>query len=115
MKLIVAVIQPPKLLAVVSALHQVGVERLTICDAQGFGQQGGMTPTVGVHQVPAKLLRKVTLEIVVNDDFVAPTVATIEEVAKSGSGGSIGDGKILVLPVEEMIQLDDGHRGPGAV
>ena len=115
MKLIVALIQPPKLLAVVAALQQAGVERLTICDAHGFGRQGGQIDPAICSQVPAKMLRKLALEIVVNDDFVEQTVATLEEAAKSGAGGSIGDGKILVVPVEEVIQLNDGQRGPGAV
>lgn len=114
MKLVIAFIQPPKLSAVIAALNGIGVERLTVCDAQGFGQQAGHAGGRPGH-VPPKLLRKTALEIVVNEDFLPRTLAAIEEAARSGAGGSIGDGKVLVVPVEEVIQLGGSDRGPGAV
>ncbi|ASV75230.1 Nitrogen regulatory protein P-II [Thermogutta terrifontis] len=88
---------------------------MTVCDAQGFGRQRGHTDTYRGHEYKAKLLRKIALEIVVNDDFLERTVNTIVQVARTGQEGAIGDGKIFVLPVEEAIQIEDGLRGPGAV
>ena len=115
MKLVTAIIQPPKVQAVVAALHQVGVERLTVCDAQGYGRQRGRTEMFRGHEYNTNFLRKVVLEIVVNDDFVERTVETITNVARTGPEGSIGDGKIFVMPVHETIQIGGVERGPEAV
>jgi len=67
-KLVLAVLQPPKLESVRGALERIEVTRLTVCDAQGFGRQRGHTDTYRGHEYKAKLLRKIALEIVVNDD-----------------------------------------------
>ena len=115
MKLVIAIIQPTKLKAVHEALRKIEVTRLTVCDAQGFGRQHGRTELYRGCEYRATLLRKVALEIVVNDDFLERTVETISSVARTGAEGSIGDGKIFVLPALEAIQADDGFRGPGAV
>jgi nitrogen regulatory protein P-II 1 len=115
LKLVIAVIQPTKLNAVREALEKIEVTRLTICDAQGFGRQRGRTEMYRGHEYTTTLLRKVALEIVVNDDFLERTVTTIASVARTGPEGTIGDGKIFVLPALEAIQIDDGFRGPGAV
>ncbi len=115
MKTIIAIIQPTKLQAVHEALQKIEVTRMTICDAQGFGRQRGRTELYRGHEYTATLLRKIALEIVVNDDFLDRTVETIMNVARTGAEGNIGDGKIFVLPTEEAIQINDGFRGPGAV
>lgn len=115
MKLILAIIQPPKLETVRGALERVEVTRTTVCDAQGYGRQRGHTVSYRGHEYAARLLRKTALEIVVNDDFVERTIRTLIDVARTGTEGAIGDGKIFVIPVEEAIQIDDGTRGPGAV
>jgi len=115
MKLILAIVQPPKLESIRGALERIEVSRLTLYDAQGYGRQRGHTASYRGHEYKAKLLRKVALEIVVNDDFLDRTINTIAHVARTGSEGAIGDGKIFVLPVEEAIQIEDGTRGPGAV
>lgn len=115
MKMVIAVIQPTKLEAVREALVRCGVERMTVCDAQGYGQQRGQTPNYRGHEYATKFLRKIELEIVVNDDFLERTIDTISSVARTGPEGSIGDGKIFVVPVDEAIRLDDGARGPIAV
>ena len=115
MKLIIAIIQPPKLSAVREALAKVEVFRMTISDAQGFGQQRGRAEIYRGGGHATMLLRKVVLEIVVNDDFLDRTVDAIISAARTGPEGSIGDGKICVLPADEAIQIDDGQRGPGAV
>jgi nitrogen regulatory protein P-II 1 len=115
MKTIIAVIQPTKLQAVQEALNKVEVTRMTVCDAQGFGRQRGRTEMYRGHEYSAILLRKIALEIVVNDDFLQRTLEAIGNVARTGPEGTIGDGKIFVVPTEEAIQVDNGYRGPGAV
>ncbi len=115
MKLLLALIQPTKLSAVREALDKVGVTRMTVCDAQGYGRQRGRTEMYRGHEYQTTLLRKVALEIIVNDDFVERTVETIVSVARTGPEGTIGDGKIFVLPADETIQISDDQRGPGAI
>jgi nitrogen regulatory protein P-II 2 len=114
-KLLLVVIQPTKLDAVREALDKVGVTRMTVCDAQGFGRQLGRTHLYRGHEYTTHLLRKIELEIMVNDDFVERTIETIVNVARTGPEGTIGDGKIFVLPAEQTIQISDGQHGPGAV
>jgi len=114
-KLVIAIIQPTKLKAVCEALEKIEVTRLTVCDAQGFGRQRGRTEMYRGHEYTTTLLRKVALEIVVNDDFLERTINTIIHVARTGPEGTIGDGKIFVLPAMEAIQIGEGSRGPGAV
>lgn len=113
MRMVVALIQPTKLKAVQEALANIGVERMTVCDALGYGQQRGHSVTEA--KAASKLLRKVALEIAVNDDFLDKTVETIAHVARSGPGGAIGDGKVFVLPIDEVIRLSDTVRGMEAV
>ena len=115
MRLVIAIIQPPKLNAVREALAKVGVERMTVCDAQGYGRQRGQTAVYRGHEYKTNLLRKVTLEIVVNDDFLDRTIQTITQVARTGPEGSIGDGKVFVLPLDEVVSIADTSRGPAAV
>lgn len=112
MRMVLAFIQPPKLKAVQEALAAIGVERMTVCDALGYGQQLGQT---GADAGGGKLLRKVALEIAVNEDFLSKTVDTIARIARTGQSGAIGDGKIFMLPVEEVVRLSDEVRGPEAV
>jgi nitrogen regulatory protein P-II 1 len=120
MKLVLAIIQPPKLTALREALVKVGVERMTVCDAQGYGRQRGQTELYRGQEYKTNLLRKVALEIVVNDDFLERTLETIQRVARTGTDdqlrpGEIGDGKIFVLPVAEVIQIGGSAVGPEAV
>ena len=115
MKLITVIIQPPKLDAVLAGLAKVGVERMTVYDALGYGRQRGRTEMYRGHEYKTNLLRKVALEIVVNDDFVERTIETIVAMARSGSEGNIGDGKILIQPIAQTIQIGGVDRGPGAV
>jgi nitrogen regulatory protein P-II 1 len=115
MRLVVAIIQPTKLNAVREALQRAGVSRVTICDAQGYGRQRGQSPTYRGNEYKTNLLRKVVIEIVVNDDFLDRTLETIAAIAKTGPEGQIGDGKIFVLPTEETIEIGPGIRGPEAV
>ncbi|MGE0761047.1 MAG: P-II family nitrogen regulator [Pirellulaceae bacterium] len=115
MRLVVAIIQPTKLKAVQEALAQVGVERMTVCDAQGYGRQRGQSAVYRGVEYKTNLLRKVALEIAVNEDFLERTVNTIEAVARTGPDGNIGDGKIFVLPVVETYRIGGLAKGPEAV
>lgn len=115
MKLIIAIIQPPKLKAVQEALRRIGVTRLTIGDAMGFARQRGHEETYRGAEYKTNLLRKVALEIAVNDDFVERTIECLQQVARTGPEGTIGDGKVFVVPMEQAIQISDGSRGPGAI
>jgi nitrogen regulatory protein PII len=113
--MIIAIIQPPQLDVVRSALNKIGVDRMTVCDAQGYGRQKGQLPMYRGNEYKTSLLRKVALEIVVNDDFLDRTVDVIEQIARTSPEGNIGDGKIFVLPVSETIVIEDETRGPQAV
>ncbi|XZE43675.1 P-II family nitrogen regulator [Pirellulaceae bacterium SH467] len=115
MKLLLAIIQPNKLQAVREALQNAGIHRLSVLDAQGYGRQKGHSAFYAGVEYQIHLLRKVNLEIFVNDDFVEKAIDTICRVAKTGSQGSIGDGKIFVLPAIEAITIDSGSRGPSSV
>lgn len=115
MKMIVAVIQPTKLDAVEKALARLDVTRMTVCDAMGYARQRGQLEMYRGHEYKTNLLRKIALEIAVNDDFVDRTIECLEEVARTRAEGHIGDGKIFVLPMEEAIQISDGYSGKGAI
>jgi nitrogen regulatory protein P-II 2 len=115
MKLVVAIIQPTKLEAVRQALNKIEVTRMTVCDAQGYGRQRGRTEMYRGHEYKTHLLRKIALEILVNDDFLDRTVDTLMAVARTGPEGEIGDGKIFVMPALETISIAGPTRGPEAV
>lgn len=115
MKLLLAIIQPTKLQSVRDALVNVGVERMTVCDAQGYGRQRGQTATYRGVEYKVNLLRKIAIEIWVNDDFVERTIETILVASRTGSQGSIGDGKVFVLPTEQAIAVGPQLRGPEAI
>ncbi|MCO6048155.1 P-II family nitrogen regulator [Aeoliella sp. ICT_H6.2] len=115
MKLILAIIQPSKLEDVKAALSDVEVVRLTIMDVQGFGRQKGQTEVYRGHEISVNLLRKVQLQIAVNEDFVEPTINAIIRGGRTGEAGEIGDGKIFVLPLDDCIRIRTGERGPEAI
>lgn len=115
MKLIIAIIQPSKLEDVKTALNEVEVVRLTIMDVQGFGRQKGQTEVYRGREINVNLLRKVQLQIAVNEDFVEPTIDAIIKGGRSGDNGQIGDGKIFVLPLDDCIRIRTGERGPDAI
>ena len=115
MKLIIAIIQPSRLEAVKAALTEVEVFRLTVMDVQGFGRQKGHTETYRGHEFSVNLLRKVQLQIAVNEDFVEPTIEAIIKGGRTGAAGEIGDGKIFVLPLEDCIRIRTGERGGEAI
>lgn len=111
MRLITAIIQPTKLSAVRDALEVHGVLRMTVCDAMGYGRQHGQTATFRGHEYKVDLLRKIVLEIVVNEEQVESTIDLIRNKALTGMQGEIGDGKIFVCPVADVIDIASGRRG----
>ena len=115
MKLIIAIIQPSRLEAVKTALTEVEVFRLTLMDCQGFGRQKGHTEVYRGHELAVNLLRKVQLQIAVNDEFVEPTITAIVQGGRSGDQGEIGDGKIFVLPMDDCVRIRTGERGSEAI
>lgn len=110
-----AIIQPIKLEAVKEALNDINVTRLTVSDVQGFGRQKGHTEIFRGHEYEVNFIRKVKLEIVINDDLLEKTIDGIIQAARSEDGGKIGDGKIFVLPIEECIRIRTGEKGEDAV
>jgi nitrogen regulatory protein P-II 1 len=115
MKLIIAIIQPSRLEQVKAALTEVEVFRLTVMDCQGFGRQKGQTEVYRGHEYTVNLLRKVQLQIAVNEDFVEPTIDAIIKGGRSGESGEIGDGKIFVLPLDDCVRIRTGERGQEAI
>lgn len=115
MKLILAIIPPSKLDAVKTALNKVDVFRLTVVDVQGFGRQKGQSEVYRGHEFTVNMLRKVQLQIAVNEDFVEPTVNAIIAAARTGDDGRIGDGKIFILPLDDVVRIRTGERGPEAI
>ena len=112
MKLIIAIIRPEKLPEVKKALLDADVFRMTASNCIGSGEQKGYLEEYRgvIHEV--RLLKKVRLEMAVNDSFVKTTVDAIIQGARTGS---IGDGKIFILPLEEAIRIRTGERGVGAI
>lgn len=115
MKYIIAIVQPSRLEAVKEALSKVEVFRLTVSDVQGLGRQKGHTEIYRGHEYQVNLVRKVKLEIAVNEEFVDPTIEAIIRGARSGPEGKIGDGKIFILPLEDVIRIRTGERGGEAI
>jgi nitrogen regulatory protein P-II 1 len=113
MKLIVAIIQPDKLDEVHQALIAAEIFRITVSRVTGHGQQEDPELYRGEEVAPS-LIPKVRLEIAVNEAFVEPTIAAILTGAKHADG-LIGDGKIFVLPLEEVIRIRTGERGGEAI
>jgi len=112
MKLIVAYIQPEKLSDVKQALYAAEVFKLSVTNALGCGQQGGYHETYRGVDIEVNLLKKVRLEIAVNDNFVKSTIDAIVAGARTGK---IGDGKIFIVPLDECIRIRTGETGSEAI
>ena len=112
MKLIEAIIKPFKLDDVRDALQQVGVQGLTVTEVKGYGRQKGHTELYRGAEYVVDLLPKIHLEIAVRDSDVD---AVVDAIVNSASSGKIGDGKIFVHPVEEVIRIRTGERGEEAL
>jgi nitrogen regulatory protein P-II 1 len=112
MKLIIAYIQPEKLSDVKQALYEREVYKISVTNALGCGQQRGYKESYRGVDIEVNLLKKVRLEIAVNDNFAEPTVHAIIKGARTGA---IGDGKIFILPLEECIRIRTGETGGPAI
>ncbi len=112
MKVVIAVIKPFKLDDVKESLKSLGVQGVTLTEVQGFGRQGGHTETYRGAEYTIDLVPKVRLEIVVDDAMVPDVVDTITTSARTGK---IGDGKVWVIPAEEIIRIRTGERGSDAL
>jgi nitrogen regulatory protein P-II 1 len=115
MKLIVAIIRPEKLEDVQRALAERDVYLMTVTDVRGCGRQGGHTEYYRGTEVTVRLIPKLKLEIAVTEPFVEATVEAIVHAARTGETGTIGDGKIFVLPLEDCVRIRTGERGSDAI
>jgi nitrogen regulatory protein P-II 1 len=115
MKLVVAIIRPEKLEVVQQALAERDVYLMTVTDVRGCGRQRGYTEVYRGAEVQVRLIPKIKLEIAVNEPFVEATVEAIVHAARTGDSGSIGDGKIFVLPLEDCVRIRTGERGGPAI
>ena len=112
MKLVTAVIKPFKLDDVKTALESFGVHGMTVSEASGYGRQRGHTEVYRGAEYTVDLVPKVRVEILVDDDDVADV---IEVVVKAAQTGRIGDGKVWSVPVESLVRVRTGERGPEAL
>jgi len=112
MKLIIAIIQPYKLEDVKAQLYKSEVNLITVSEVLGHGRQKGVTEFYRGAKENGNLLRKIRLEIAVNDDFVEPTINAIIKGARTGE---TGDGKIFVLGLEECVRIRTEERGRSAI
>jgi len=112
MKLIIAIIQPHRLEQVKEELYKAEVNLITVNEVLGHGRQKGVTEVYRGFKETGNLLRKVRLEIAVNDNFVEPT---IKAIIKGAQTGEMGDGKIFVVPLEECIRIRTAERGSDAI
>ncbi len=112
MKKVEAIIKPFKLDEVKERLAEIGVHGMTVTEVKGFGRTGGKKEVYRGSAYVVDFVPKVKLEIIVTDDNVRQVVAAITEAAKTGK---IGDGKIFVTPVEEVVRIRTGERGADAI
>jgi nitrogen regulatory protein P-II 1 len=112
MKKMEAVIQPSKLDAVKDALHEIGIQGMTVSEVRGHGRQKGHSEIYRGHEYTVDLLPKLKVEVVLADTLVGPAVDAIVNAARSGK---IGDGKIFLSDVSEAIRIRDSQRGDEAL
>ena len=112
MKLITAILKPSKLEDVKNALQKHGVKGMTVSEASGFGRQKGHTEVYRGAEYTVDLIPKVRLEVLADDEEAA---AVVEVIVKAASTGTIGDGKIWMTPVDQVVRVRTGERGPEAI
>ena len=112
MKLIVAVVKPHRLDEVKEALRDVGVQGLTTSDVEGFGRQRGHTEVYRGAEYQVDFVPKVKVEVLVDDDQVQGVVDALVKAARTGK---IGDGKVWVVPAEQVVRIRTGEMGPDAL
>jgi nitrogen regulatory protein P-II 1 len=111
-KLITAIVKPFKVEDVKEALKDVGVVGMTVSEAQGFGRQGGHTEVYRGAEYTVDFVPKVRMEILVEDELAQEV---IEALVKAARTGQIGDGKVWAVPVEDVVRVRTGERGPDAL
>ena len=112
MKLIIAYVQPEQLNEVKQSLYEKEIYKMSVTNAMGCGQQKGYHETYRGADIEVNLLKKVRIELAVNDDFVD---STIEAVISGARTGNIGDGKIFVMDLADCIRIRTGEKGPEAI
>lgn len=112
MRKIEAIIKPFKLDEVKEALNEIGIQGLTVTEAKGFGRQKGHTELYRGAEYVVDFIPKIKIEIILKDDMVAKVIETISDAARTGR---IGDGKIFVSNVEEVIRIRTGESGEDAL
>src|ERR1035438_7461047 len=112
MKKIEAIIKPFKLNEVKDALHELGLQGMTVTEVKGFGRQKGHTEIYRGSEYTVDFLPKVKIEIAVADDMAGKAV---DAIVKSAKTGKIGDGKVFLVPLEEVIRIRTDERGESAV
>ncbi len=112
MKLIIAIVQPYRLEEVKQSLYSADIQLMTVSEVLGHGRQGGATEVYRGNRESGNLLRKIRLEIAVNDDYVERTISAIVRGAKTGE---LGDGKIFVYNLEECVRIRTEERGHVAI
>ena len=112
MKMIVAVIKPFKLTEVKEALSNIGVNRMTVSEVKGYGRQKGHAEIYRGTEYQIDFVPKLRLEIAVDEDETDRAVEALRQAARTGS---IGDGKVFVLPLEEAVRIRTGEAGPDAL
>ena len=112
MKLITAILKPAKLDEVKDALEAAGITGITVSEASGFGRQRGHTEVYRGAEYTVDLVPKVRLEVLVDD---ADATNVVDVIVKAASTGSIGDGKVWTTPVDQVIRVRTGERGPDAI
>jgi nitrogen regulatory protein P-II 1 len=112
MKLVTGIVKPFTLEDVKGALEQIGVLGMTVSEVQGFGRQKGHTEVYRGAEYSVDFVPKIRIEVVVEDSQVTKTVEAVVEAARTGK---IGDGKVWVTPVETIVRVRTGERGPDAL
>lgn len=112
MKLVTAIIKPFKLDDVREALSDIGVQGITVTEVKGFGRQKGHTELYRGAEYVVDFLPKIKLEMAINDEMLDQVIETVKETANSGK---IGDGKIFVSNIENVIRIRTGESGPEAI
>ncbi len=112
MKLIIAYIQPDRLTLVKQELYKREIYKISVTNAMGCGQQKGYTEVYRGVDIEVNLLKKVRIEIAVNETFVD---ATVDAIIEGANTGSIGDGKIFILPIERTIRIRNRDEGADAI
>lgn len=112
MRKVEAIIKPFKLDEVKEALNEIGIQGITVSEVKGFGRQKGHTELYRGAEYVVDFIPKIKMEIIVADDIVAQVVDAIAQAAKTGR---IGDGKIFVTPIDEIVRIRTGERGEDAI